>query len=216
MDEHRLTTVRRARYYTEGAAGGDAPEVWIVLHGFSQLAAPFLTYFRHIATPSRLVVAPEALNRFYVQPGSSSSRVDARVGTTWMTREDRDNEILDYVDFLDAVYATTVPATARVSVLGFSQGAATAARWLAMGRSRAHRLIVWAGQLPPDLDLARLRERLDAGVVLVQGTEDEYTAWVREGGNRDRLLAASVPVENATFEGGHRMDAATLRQLAGA
>ena len=216
MEEHRLTTVRRARYFTEGAALGDAPEVWIVVHGFSQMAASFMTYCRHIASDERLVVAPEALNRFYVHAGAGGSRADARVGTTWMTREDRDNEIADYVDFLDAVYRETVPAGARVTVLGFSQGVATASRWLAMGQSPAHRLICWAGQLPPDLDLARLRERLAAPVVLVQGTQDEFAAWVTEGGNLDRLAAAAIPVEEVTFEGGHRMDAATLTRLAGA
>lgn len=215
MDEHRLTTVRRARYYTEGSAAGDAPEVWIVLHGFSQLASVFLTYCRHVASESRLVVAPEALNRFYVQPSAGGSRADVRVGTTWMTREDRENEIADYVDFLDAVHRDTVPPNAKVTVLGFSQGVATASRWIAAGRNRVHRFIVWAGQIPPDLDLGVLRARLAEPVVLVQGTDDEYDAWVKEGGNRDRLVAAGIAVEDVTFEGGHRMDAATLRQIAG-
>lgn len=215
MDEHRITTVRRARYYTEGAAAGVTPEVWIVLHGFSQLAAVFLTYFRHIASDARLVIAPEALNRFYVQPSSGGSRADLRVGTTWMTREDRENEIADYVDYLDAVCREAVPPNARVTVLGFSQGVATASRWIVLGRASVHRFIVWAGQIPPELDLGALGRRLAAPVVLVQGTEDEYDAWVKEGGNRDRLVAAGVEVEDESFEGGHRVDAATLRRLAG-
>ncbi len=49
-----------------------------------------------------------------------------------MTKEDRENEIADYVDFLDAVFGEVVTPGARVTVLGFSQGVATAARWLAL------------------------------------------------------------------------------------
>lgn len=163
-EEHRLTTVRRARYYTVG--GGDvAPaEAWIVLHGFGQLAGGFIRYFQHIASAERLIVAPEALNRFYTESGSSGSHSDARVGAAWMTREDRENEIRDYVDFLDAVHAR-IAGAGRVTALGFSQGVATAARWVTLGTSRVDRLIVWAGQLPPDLDMDRLRSRLPGGIV---------------------------------------------------
>lgn len=214
--EHRLTTVRRARYYTVGGSDTPPREVWIVLHGFGQLAATFVRYFEHIASSERLIVAPEALNRFYVTPGSSGSRADARVGTTWMTREDRENEIRDYVDFLDAVHARVAAGAGRVSALGFSQGVATAARWVTLGTSRVDRLIAWAGELPPDLDLGRLGSRLAEGLVHVEGTTDEYASWVNRDEGAARLAAAGVAMEEIRFDGGHRLDAKVLSRLAGA
>src|SRR5206468_3354730 len=83
-------------------------------------------------------------------------------GASWMTREDRLHEIDDYVRYLDAVHAQVASGKARVTALGFSQGTATACRWAAFGSARIDRLIVWGGEVPPDLDLGdtRVKERL--------------------------------------------------------
>lgn len=210
--EHRIATIRRARYYALGEEG--AAEVWIVAHGFSQLASGFVRYFQTIARPDRLIVAPEALNRFYVSPGTTRSRADSRVGATWMTREDREHEIRDYVDYLDAVHARVARGAERVVALGFSQGVATLARWVTLGTSRVHRLVAWAGQIPPELDLQRLRDRVEA-VVLVVGDRDEHASWIDRAECVARLTGAGIPVESITFEGGHRLDANALRRVAG-
>lgn len=216
MREHRLVTSRRARYFSVGGRDdARAPEVWIVLHGFGQLAATFITYCEDIATADRLVVAPEALNRYYTAPGSSGGAADAKVGATWMTREDRENEIADYVDWLDAVWRDVAADARSVTVLGFSQGVATACRWIALGSSRIDRLVAWAGQLPPDVDAAAYRKLRD-GITLVVGTSDEYATWIAEGHHDKRLEAAGITPRVETFDGGHRMDRVTLRRIADA
>jgi predicted esterase len=214
VKEHRLKTTRSARYYTLGGVDGRASEVWIVIHGFAQLASHFVRAFEGIASPGRLVVAPEALNRFYVEPGSGGSRPDARVGATWMTREDRENEIADYVEFLDSVYARVVRPGDAVTALGYSQGVATATRWAALGGYHPARLILWAGQVPPELDLNLLARRLSSGVVLVEGRLDEYSTWVQGDDNLTRLQSAGVTAERIQFDGGHRIDADVLMRLA--
>jgi predicted esterase len=215
MREHHLITKRRARYYTWGGADGQVAEVWIACHGFGQLAAEFAKPFNRIATAGRLIVTPEALNRFYVDLGEGASQAEARVGATWMTREDRLSEIADYVNFLDALYRVTVPSGARVTAFGFSQGVATVSRWITMGECHVHRFIAWTGQLPPDLDLVKLGVRLAGGrIVLVQGSLDRYAQWVKEDENRSRLTTAGVAFESITFDGGHRLDDDVLRQLA--
>ena len=213
MDEHRIRTARRARYYTIGGEGS-VEEVWIVLHGHGQLASAFIKYFNSIATPGRLIVAPEALNHYYVEPGPSGRTTDARVGATWMTRLDRENDIADYVDFLDAVWGETAARAARVVALGFSQGVATACRWIVMGTSRVDRLVAWAGQLPPDVDPS-VFTKLSGGVTLVSGTADEYASWIDEGDHQARLEGVGITPEVLTFEGGHRMDRLTLDAIAG-
>ena len=210
--EHRLVTTRRARYYTVGGGDESLGDVWIVLHGLGQLAGTFITFFRSIATPGRLVVAPEALNRHYLIPyGGRTS--DAKIGATWMTRLDREADIADYVDYLDAVWRETAAGASRVTVLGFSQGVATAARWIAMGKSRVDRFVAWAGQLPPDVDPA-VFAKLSGGLTIVVGTSDEFSTWIAEGNHDSRLEAAGVKPEVVLFDGGHRMDRLTLEQLA--
>src|SRR5205085_360938 len=105
--EHAIEVPRTARYFLIGDASSTGKELWIVLHGFGQLAADFIEYFATLNDGERVVVAPEALNRYYTQPISVPS-ADRKVGATWMTKEFRDAEIADYVRYLDLLHADLV------------------------------------------------------------------------------------------------------------
>ena len=94
MEEHHLAATRTARYFTLGGGAG-VHHVWFVLHGYGQLASALLRNFEGLANPSRLIVAPEGLSRFYVDPIASGPAARRRVGASWMTREDRLIEIED-------------------------------------------------------------------------------------------------------------------------
>ncbi len=220
MHERSLRVWRSARYYVAGDLGPATRQIWFVCHGYGQLARRFLRHFEWLATGERVVVAPEALNRFYLED-PEGGHANARVGATWMTREDRLAEIADYVAYLDAVHDEVLSGVGapvrRTVILGFSQGAATACRWALSGRVRAHQLILWAERLPHDLDIAaqapRLRE-LDLTVVL--GQEDKWVTREAVAEQEKALAAHGVPFRVVTFPGGHRLDAETLRSLAGA
>ena len=98
MREHSIKVRRSARYYTLGPDDERAVrDVWFVLHGYGQLAAQFIGIFEALNDGTRLIVAPEALNRFYVAGVETAPAAERGVGATWMTREDRLNEIDDYV-----------------------------------------------------------------------------------------------------------------------
>ena len=216
MHEHHLTVPRTARYLTLGPT--DAPaQVWFVLHGYAQLASRFLRQFTPIDDGTRLIVAPEALSRFYLEPGVHGP--EARVGATWMTREDRLSEINDYVAYLDALCVHVQRSLARpasdVRVLGFSQGAATASRWVAMGRSRVDRLYLWGGFLPPDLDLHLAAPALRrAQLTVLLGRGDAYATPERRADLESRLRSNDIPVDVIDYDGGHRVHAGTLQALA--
>jgi len=211
MQEHQFSTSRSARYFTLGSPQ-HAADVWLVCHGYGQLASRFLERFRPLEAERRCIVAPEGLSRFYL----TDSPAERRVGASWMTREDRLHEIDDYVRYLDGVYAKVVPRNARVTALGFSQGTATVCRWTAFGTSRVDRLIVWGGEVPPDLDLAeaRIAERLRAArLTLVYGTRDQFFTPKIVAATEERLRANQIGYELLPFEGGHEIDEAILRRL---
>lgn len=211
MQEHHLPVSRTARYFTLGSL--DAPrDVWFVCHGYGQLAARFLERFGPIERANRLIVAPEALSRFYLTDSAS----ERRVGASWMTREDRLHEISDYIAFLDALYHKLVTGDTRVTVLGFSQGCATACRWVGMGARKVDRLIVWGGEVPPDLELGgKTGERLrGVRVTLVYGSHDEYFTPKIVNATEQRLREARIEYELVPFDGGHEIEEATLRTLA--
>jgi predicted esterase len=223
---HHVEVPRTARYYTAGDPAG-ARRVWLAVHGYGQLAGYFARHFAPHAGPGsgRLVVAPEALSRFYVSREDPATGAPARVGATWMTREDRDAEIADYVRYLDrALDAATAGAgpdagALPLGVLGFSQGAATACRWVAYrhqhGLPAPRALVLWGGALPHDFDLAgadgdalrRLR------LVLAAGDADEFATPALVAEQEARLGGAGVAYEVVRYAGGHRLDGAVLGRL---
>ncbi|HJS43280.1 MAG TPA: hypothetical protein VJ755_07385 [Gemmatimonadales bacterium] len=213
MREHVLTTVRTARYFTLGSLQ-EATDVWIVCHGYGQLAARFLERFRAIADQQRCVVAPEGLSRFYL----SESPAERRVGASWMTKEDRLHEIDDYVRYLDALQRQVAEGKAKVTALGFSQGTATVCRWAALGAGALiDQLIIWGGEVPPDLDLTdrRAAERLrNSRLTLVYGDRDEYFTPKVVAATEARLREHDIPYERVLYDGGHEIDQATLSRLA--
>ena len=226
MIEHHLPVERTARYWTLGDPN-EAREVWIVLHGYKQLARRFLRRFEPIDEPGRLVVAPEALSRFYVSTASGRHGSGAVVGATWMTREDREHEIADYVGYLDRLLETVISgvggdrrsegagAPPPVVVLGFSQGVATATRWVVRRGVRPTRLILWGDFTPPDLDLEAASAALDGiDVVAVRGNQDPALSPRLAEEEAIRLHEAGIHVRTVRYDGGHDIDADTLAMLA--
>jgi predicted esterase len=212
MNARHVTVPRTARYFVAGAPGV-GPELWYVLHGYGQLAERFLHAFASLDDHARCIVAPEGLSRFYLESGRGD-----RVGASWMTREDRVSEIADYVRYLDLLHAELMLAwsagEARVTVLGFSQGTATAARWLAQGQARARRLILWGGEVPPDLDLTDARERWrETELTLVVGSSDRFITAKVLARDEARLHEAGIPYRVVRFEGGHEIVADVLGRL---
>lgn len=219
-EERHIAVTRTARYHVLGAPGPDIEDVWFVCHGYGQLASDFMKEFECIAHPLRLIVAPEALSRYYISTAPEFHGPDSKVGATWMTREDRETEIDDYVNYLDDLYAGIMGEIGHrkvsVTVAGFSQGGATANRWLTRGSARADRLLMWGSLLAADSDLNEAAAFFrDTGLVLVYGTRDQYTEEGMIPKYEKVLDSHSIPYRVVSFDGGHRMDRDTLRSLAG-
>ena len=214
MSEEHIEIPRRARYATLGGPGEELREIWILCHGYGQLARRFLRRFTCLDDGTRWLIAPEGLSRYYVD---HTTRL---VGASWMTSEDRMTEIDDYVRFLDLLSERLLADTHRDAVrivgLGFSQGAATLSRWAAHGSVRFDRMLLWGGFVPPDLDLDQHGPTLsDAALTLVVGETDEYIRDEHVERESARLDTAGVVHEVVTYPGGHDIEADALMALAG-
>ncbi|MEP7326844.1 MAG: phospholipase [Gemmatimonadota bacterium] len=209
VTEHHLTVARTARYYLRGDPGS-ARHTWLGCHGYGQLAATFIGHLATAAGDARLLVAPEALSRFYHDNGLGP------IGASWMTREDRANEIADYIRYLDQVQAELrrrAPTGHRLYGLGFSQGVATVSRWVFGGESDVAGLIMWAGTVAPELNPAALASKVRGKrVALVAGTKDEYVNadWFQR--EHQRFVEAGADCRDFSFHGGHRLDRVVLAQ----
>ncbi len=188
-----------------------ATEAWLVLHGYGMTARGILHWFRDAAAPHRVLVAPEGLSRFYQE-----RRGIRTVGASWMTSDDRDNEIIDQRTYLDSVADAWLAGRERIELHGFSQGVSTACRWLVAGNRAVDRLVGWAGVIPPDLDLELLGARSGPGPVhLVVGARDSLVPPAQVAADRDRLEAAGIATKLHPHEGGHGIDAGVLATFAG-
>lgn len=217
---HDITVPRTARYYTLGPTHGSPRELWIVCHGYGQLAGRFIRDFASLDDGTRLIVAPEALSLFYLDSiPERRKQKEPRVGATWMTREHRDAEIADQITYLDQL-ATELKhrlagASPRIVIVGFSQGTATVCRWLAASALRVDHLVLWGGQIPPELPVAEWSERLHAAeLTIVVGDEDEYATPKIVAAEAERLSTAGVAFSIQRFGGGHVIDADALAALA--
>ena len=214
---HHLRVQRTARYYTLGGASPALSAIWFLLHGYGQLAGTFIRYFSDLASDDSLLVAPEAMNRFYLASSEKATGAERPVGASWMTREDRASEIADYVEYLDALYDAVSEsaggALPPINVIGFSQGGATATRWVTHGRARIDRLILWGSLLPPETDLSPGHALRRARLTLVVGNQDQYIDDAAFATAQARLDSARVPYDAIRFDGGHVVRRGVFPQL---
>ncbi|HET9502773.1 MAG TPA: phospholipase [Hymenobacter sp.] len=214
--QHHITVPRTARYQQLGEPTAATRQLWLVAHGYGQLVEYLSRHFRllHAADPAgTVIVAPEALSRFYLT-GTSG-----RVGASWMTTADRLTEIADQAAYLDALMAhllAACPPAVRVTVLGFSQGTATVSRWLAARADcwRPHRLVLWAGNFPANIENVAAQQLLRGlPVVLVSGEQDEYIPPEKLVAQAEALRLHGARVTTHSFEGKHTLYPPLLQRL---
>ncbi|AKD03489.1 dienelactone hydrolase family protein [Pontibacter korlensis] len=203
MIEHSLTVPRTARYYTLGTPSKSIQDLWIVCHGYGQLARFFLRHFSVLDNERTLVVAPEALSRFYLE------KFSGRVGATWMTKEDRLSEIDDQANYLNLLLQEQLqqlPHNVRITVLGFSQGGATVSRWLATQQVPVDRLILWAASFPEDIDFTTGKAAFaNLPVAVVYGTRDEFITPEALQHKQQLMHSLGIHPKVYIFEGGHTL-----------
>jgi predicted esterase len=202
-----------------GAPGDRTRELWVACHGYGQLAAGFAKALEPLVSEERVIVVPEALSRFYLDDPARRHGPGSPVGASWMTREDREREIADQIQYLDQVTSTVQrevgAAAPSVVALGFSQGAATASRWAVFGETAIKHLIVWAGTVPPDLPSDRGDQLFrGASLVLVAGRRDEMVPPAAAEKVRAELEQRGLRARTVVFDGGHSLNSDTLRRVA--
>ncbi|MFN8652335.1 MAG: hypothetical protein U0133_10565 [Gemmatimonadales bacterium] len=211
-----LAVPRTARYCTLGAAPAEARHLWIALHGYAMLARSFAKLLLPLGGPHTRVVVPEALSRFYLETERNGRHGDL-VGATWLTREERDQDLADHLRYLDLLLAAAqagLAPGAEFHLLGFSQGAVMAARWVGAGAVVPQHLVLWGIQ-PPEDTLPALADRM-AGreVTLVAGDRDPFAP----PGTLEDLAASlarhGVRARVERFDGGHSLSKEVLRRLA--
>lgn len=226
---HKITVARTARYATTGATPANAARLWVVFHGYGTRAADFIAPFADATPADTLVIAPEGLSRFYAEMPRPDGGHLARVGASWLTRDDRDDELRDAMAMLHSVVArehagiiAARGAPPQLGVLGFSQGVAMSMRFAAdiasnpsLGSAtRLHTHVLWAGGLAHDVSDAAIGSAWSGTTVrVVVGERDQFATDTFRDTVRARLQSIGVSATEHAFAGGHRLDTPLLGAL---
>ena len=97
MIKKTIFTQKTARYFHNKTNLSDAENIIFALHGYAYLAQKFLKKLQFLFSKNNLIVCPEGLSKFYIKG------FDGQVGASWMTKENREEEINDYCIYLDKV-----------------------------------------------------------------------------------------------------------------
>lgn len=207
----------KGRYFKLGEINAQTKAVWFVLHGYGQLAQYFLPKFKSLAAHNICVIAPEGLSHYYMEDASTRNKTgNTRVGASWMTRENRLTDIENYLTYLNTVFKheTSGNNNLDITLLGFSQGAATASRWALSNAIYFRRLILWAGILPTDMDFEKGKQLLkEKDVTIVYGKHDPFLNESRFGEMKTLSDKLEITPDQIVFDGAHEIHEATLLTL---
>ncbi|HQQ96179.1 MAG TPA: alpha/beta hydrolase [Cyclobacteriaceae bacterium] len=206
----------QARYFRAGNLNAQTRQVWILLHGYGQLAQYFIRKFQVLENDRTFLLAPEGLSRFYLSELTDVGRQDNKVGATWMTRENREMDITNYLMYLNEMAHQELKEFEHipVTILAFSQGCATACRWVAEGTVNFDRLILWAGIFPPDINFSSAGKLLqNKKTILVVGDQDPFLTPERMVEFDALARKLGIAPEKIVFQGKHEVREDVLLSL---
>lgn len=205
--EQKFTTTKQARFFQSAEFNAQTKSCVIVLHGYAQHADYFLRKFESLYNAQTVFIAPEGLSRFYAKGASG------KVVASWMTSENRQDEISDYVHYLDKVLEY-VPVKIPITIVGFSQGAASMSRWVSLGKVKPVKVIFHSSVFPPDLPPDHHPDKWSQiDVAVVCGDTDEYYSsneLIAQFESNQSVFRSLTP---CIFSGGHEINPSILRPL---
>ncbi len=211
MKGQNINVSFKARYFKLGKITPQTKNIWFVCHGYGQLANYFLRNFNILDSGDNCIIAPEGLSRFYL------NGFTGRVGATWMTKEERLTDIENQIEYLNTVYQREISEkihNAKITLFGFSQGVATISRWAMQENLKFDRLVLWAGNIPADLDFSFGKKKLEhVDIFFIYGNRDPYIDQKQIDIQQQSFAKLALTPTIRIFDGGHAIDADTLVEI---
>lgn len=186
-------------------------EIWLVVHGYGQLAEFFIRKFKSFFSPERLFIAPEGTNYNYLEG------FQGRVGANWMTKHERETAIANNHRLLDQLmhsFLEKYHEKPKINVFGFSQGAATATRWASQSKVKIDTLVLWSGGFALDLNIEAANNAFsNTDLILVLGDKDELITPESIQKQEELILSLNKEVIRFDFNGGHELETGVLDKI---
>ena len=209
----QISISKTGKYSQIGKCSKKINNVWIVLHGYGMLSEYFVKKFECIINETTLVIAPEATNRFYLANNYT------RVGASWMTKLDKEQEISDNILFLDKLFSIIKKDIGhdnfKLNTLGFSQGGPALVRWLMSNKLNTNSLILWGSDIPKDSLVMENKSRWNSmNLKIVIGKNDEYINEEKKQEFVGVVKSYGLKYELIEYEGSHKIIEKELKNIA--
>lgn len=186
-------------------------EILFALHGYGQLSEYFLKKMKPLFHEERLIVVPEATNHAYLEGFSG------RVGANWMTKHEREAAIQNNNNYLNAILDSILVKytySPTLKVLGFSQGAAIATRWISQLTIPVDTLILWGGGFAHDLNAEKVGRKLQQSKCFIALGERDGMITEESLLKQEELInSLGINAEKVHYPGGHDLDTELLSNL---
>ena len=214
MDQSFVSVPLQLPYSTYGTLSEKTTDIWVVCHGYGQLAKHFIKRFDVISPETHFVIAPQGPSIFYMNQYS-------KVGASWLTREYREEGVSNYLLYIDTIWAQYEEfikgRDINIHALGFSQGVATICRWVVHKQLPIKKLVMWAARYPNEWtseDIAFLKASTE--FLLVVGDQDEFvTEKVLDEEYKRFQEKLGISPKLIRFEGGHVVTREVLQSIGG-
>lgn len=193
---------KTARYFLSKEPDEKIKKVIFVLHGYAQNADEFLESLMNLADEATLLIAPEGLSKFYWKDFTS------KPSSSWMTSLEREHEILDTMRYLTQVSQEVLSKLGNhpinFFILGFSQGAATASRFVAFSNLAFNALFLYGGSPAHDLQWQQLPKHLVFH--LIYGNQDPLVSEQSALETENNIQNNGFKVRRFVFNGRHKIE----------
>ena len=138
------------------ALSGKPDSLVVFLHGYGADGADLLNLADtvKIHLPNTIFMSPDAPNKSTMNPYGYEwfpiPRIDGSSLEDATNKRDEASNQLDL--FLNEIKDKTELPFDRILLFGFSQGCATQVRWINNMLPKFHKLVLWGGTLPEDID----------------------------------------------------------------
>ena len=210
MTQFHLNFSYKASYSTLNELKSSTKHIWIVCHGYDQLADHFIKRFDVFDANEHFIVAPQGLSKFYVEKFQ-------KVGASWLTKEERETDLENQRTYFNEIFNCLFNdinlGGYKIHLFGFSQGASAICRLAAYQKVAFDTLILWAGNFPfemvrKDFDFVKPGAKLK----VVLGSEDNFYKMPSFQKEIDKAeKATGLTSELIRFEGKHVVDREVLK-----
>ena len=197
---------RTAHYYLQHPKQ-PITSLLFVIHGYAQLAEDFLNDFISLKESNVLVVAPEAPSKFYNK--------EKKPVANWMTSYEREDEITDYINYLNQLYLTISLdySNLPINVLGFSQGVSTLLRWITNSSIQPQQVHLCSGSIPLELTEKNFASLLASTFFYYYGSDDRLLKEAVALKQIDFLKSLASNVKFVPFSGRHEVSKECISNL---